>query len=309
MKRLKINGLEINRFNDKSVGKWNKDDILLTNKNPLIPVTIPTFEWNVSSPMLTKEEFNSLALIIPERFLNYINVTYSDSTNVKIANITAKEGYVITKGQTEYRKVYNLYNSNGDCIRFSNRSEDITVKQLVDMFPSMVGSDGYLTYNEEAVNYLNSFKTPGNYVTVRKQFTKWKDNALSGFPVYSFMVFLQNAGDLLAIPNKGVLQTEKYRINVADPTNGVLRIPYIGVKDITLEMYSIPETSRMAGIIPNINYSIDKSISEIVIHFGTIRKWEYNELDSVYNFKKTRFKHYAGQKITLSFSDGDVVIN
>ena len=45
MKRLKINGLEINRFNDKSVGKWNKDDILLTNKNPLIPVTIPSIKY------------------------------------------------------------------------------------------------------------------------------------------------------------------------------------------------------------------------------------------------------------------------
>ena len=306
MKRLKVNELEINRINDKSVGKWNKDDILLTNKNPLIPVTIPTFEWNVSSPMLTKDEFNSLALIIPERFLNYINVTYSDSTNVKIANITAKEGYVITKGQTEYRKVYNLYAPNFDCIRYSNLP-DITVKDLVDMFPSMVGSDGYLTYNEQAVNYLNSLK-PGGRATVRKNLTKWKDDALSGLRVYNFYAFLQNAGDPLEIPNKGVLEIDNYRIDVSDPSNGVLRIPYIGVRNITLEMYSIPETSKMAGIIPNINYSIDKSISEIVIDFGTIKKSQYNELDTEYNFKTTRFKHYAGQKITLSFSDGDVVI-
>lgn len=314
MKRLKVNGLEINRINDKSVGKWNNQNILLTNKNPLIPVTIPTFEWNVSESMLTPEEFNSLALIIPERFLNYINVTYSDSTNVKIANITAKEGYVITKGQTEYKKVYNLYTNASDQILFythsnidHNPSKVVTVKALVDMFPSMLGSDGYLTYNVEAVNYLKSFKDIGN-VTVSKRYTKWKDNALSGLGVYEYNVKLQgdNSWD---VPNKGngaywyVIDLYSY--------NKVLYMPYIGTSYMQISAGGSTGQNNPTGAIPKIlTTTIDSDIKSLEINFSSsaFTKNEYYST-KYYDIVKNRIKPGTGQTVTLHFSDGDVVIN
>ena len=312
MKRLKINELEINRINDKSVGKWNNQDILLTNKNPLIPVTIPTFEWNVSSPMLTKEEFNSLALIIPERFLNYINVTYSDSTNVKIANITAKEGYVITKGQTEYRKVYNLY-APGDYIRISGYSKAITPKYLVDMFPSMLGSDGYLTYNAEAVNYLNSLKTDGSTVEFKRVYTKWKDDALRGFFIQNYLISL-TTNESWPIPNRGsgLINSTQGRLSItlrSDSTD-VLHIPYINAQVVDIHN----DAPNITGydptiVIPTIfSTTIPSSIKNVTIYIYEFTKDEYFST-KYYNKVKTRIKPGPGQTVTLHFPDGNVVIN
>ena len=312
MKRLKINGLEINRINDKSVGKWNQDDILLTNKNPLIPVTIPTFEWNVVSPMLTPEEFNSLALIIPERFLNYINVTYSDITNVKIANITAKEGYVITKGQTEYRKVYNLY-SDADYISISGYSKAITPKDLVDMFPSMLGSDGYLTYNAEAVNYLNSLKTDGSTVTFKRNYTKWKDNALNGFLMQSYIISL-TTNESWPIPNRGTglisSITGSLDVTLRSDSTDVLHIPYINAE--VVRIYSkVPDITGYdpTVAIPTIfSTTIASSIKNVTIYISGFTKDEYYST-KYYDSVKNRIKPGTGQTVTLHFSDGNVVIN
>lgn len=306
MKRLKINELEINRINDKSVGKWNQDDILLTNKNPLIPVTIPTFEWNVSSPMLTPEEFNSLALIIPERFLNYINVTYSDSTNVKIANITAKEGYVITKGQTEYRKVYNLY-SAADYISISGYSKDITPKDLVDMFPSMLGSDGYLTYNAEAINYLNSLKIDGCNVLFKRGYTKWKDNALSGFFMQKYIISL-TTNESWPIPNRGtgfVSPTDRLWITLRSDSTDVLHIPYINAQLVDIHSNSPDPTI----VIPTISSTtIPSSIKNVTIYIYQLTKSQYYSTE-YYDKLKNRIKPRAGQTVTLHFPDGNVVID
>lgn len=311
MKRLKVNELEINRINDKSVGKWNKDDILLTNKNPLIPVTIPTFEWNVSSPMLTQDEFNSLALIIPERFLNYINVTYSDSTNVKIANITAKEGYVITKGQTEYRKVYNLY-SNLDCIEFRDstsgvKSRSVYIFDLVNMFPSMLGSDGYLTYNAEAVNYLKNIKESGKYTSVmaRVRLTKWKDNALRGSGVTDFWVQLLD-DNLWAVPNKGA-GGAGYLIELINYTK-ILHMPYIGTNYIDIRYVGNTAEYNPTACIPTIfTTTIDSDIKTLTIKpSSTFTKDDYYKY---YDNVKNRIRPGAGQKVILDFLGDDIVIN
>ena len=311
MKRLKINELEINRINDKSVGKWNQNDILLTNKNPLIPVTIPTFEWNVSSPMLTEEEFNSLALIIPERFLNYINVTYSDSTNVKIANITAKEGYVITKGQTEYRKVYNLY-SIADHIGFSDstsgaKDRNVDIFDLVNMFPSMLGTDGYLTYNAEAVNYLKNIKESGQFtrVTASVRLTKWKDNALRGSGVTNFWVHLLD-DNLWAVPNKGA-GGAMYLIELINYTR-ILHMPYIGTNYIDIRSVGNTAQNNPTACIPTIfTTTIDSDIKtlEINVSGASFTKDDYYKY---YDNVKTRIRPGAGQKVILTFSDGSQVV-
>lgn len=310
MKRLKINGLEINRINDKSVGKWNKDDILLTNKNPLIPITIPTFEWNVSSSMLTEDEFNSLALIIPEKFLNYINVTYSDSTNVKIANITAKEGYVITKGQTEYRKVYNLY-SIADHITFTDstsgaKGRNVDIFDLVNMFPSMLGTDGYLTYNAEAVNYLKNIKESGKFtsVTASVRLTKWKDNALRGSGVTNFWVHLLD-DNLWAVPNKGT-GGAGYLIELIN-YNRILHMPYIGTNDIDIRYVGNTAQNNPTACIPTIfTTTIDSGIKTLTIKPpSTFTKDDYYKY---YDNIKTRIRPGAGQKVILDFVGDDIVI-
>ena len=313
MKRLKINGLEINRINDKSVGKWNKDDILLTNKNPLIPVTIPTFEWNVSQSMLTLDEFNSLQLIIPERFLNYINVTYSDSTNVKIANITAKEGYVITKGQTKYRKVYNLY-SGADYIEFDDSTSDgklrsVDVVDLVNMFPSMLGSDGYLTYNKEAVNYLNSLKKDGTEVLFGRQYTKWKDDALRGFGMHGYIVYL-STNESWPIPNIGTGLVDRQSITLRSDSTDVLHIPFINAKIIDIHS-KVPDITGYdpSVTIPTIfRTTISSSIKNVTIYIYEFTKSEYYST-KYYDKLKTRIRPGAGQTVTLSFPDGKVLID